>query len=90
VDFTAAWCLSCQVNERTSLASARVREALSRAGVSAFRADWTNRDKSIEAELAKYGRNGVPLYVVHPGGGPAVLLPEILTTDLLLDVLAPR
>ncbi|HAH32875.1 MAG TPA: hypothetical protein DCL44_11235 [Elusimicrobia bacterium] len=88
IDFTAAWCLSCQVNERTALASSEVRAALSRDGVRAFRADWTGRDKSIEAELSKYGRNGVPLYVVHPGGGPAVLLPELLTPGLVLDSLA--
>jgi len=90
VDFTAAWCLSCQVNERTALAAPQVRAALSRADVSAFRADWTNRDKSIEAELAGYGRSGVPLYVVHPGGGPAVLLPELLTPGLVLDALSPQ
>lgn len=90
VDFTAAWCLSCQVNERTALAAPQVRAALSRPGVAAFRADWTSRDKGIEAELARYGRNGVPLYVVHPGGGPAVLLPEILTPGLVLDALGTR
>jgi thiol:disulfide interchange protein DsbD len=90
VDFTAAWCLSCQVNERTALASPQVRAALSRPDVAAFRADWTSRDKSIEAELAKYGRNGVPLYVVHPGGGTAVLLPELLTPGLVLDALGPQ
>ena len=89
VDFTAAWCLSCQVNERTALAAPEVRAALSRPGVAAFRADWTGRDKTIQSELSKYGRNGVPLYVVHPGGGPAVLLPELLTKGLLLDALAP-
>ncbi|HNW43159.1 MAG TPA: protein-disulfide reductase DsbD family protein [Elusimicrobiales bacterium] len=88
VDFTAAWCLSCQVNERTALAAPAVRAALTRPGVAAFRADWTGRDAGIAAELAKYGRNGVPLYVVHPGGGPAVLLPELLTPGLLLDTLA--
>ena len=90
IDFTAAWCLSCQVNERTALAAPEVRAALSRPDVAAFRADWTSRDKSIEAELAKYGRNGVPLYVVHPGGGPAILLPELLTTGLLSDALVPH
>jgi len=89
VDFTAAWCLSCQVNERTALAAPEVRAALARPGVSAFRADWTGRDKAIQAALAGYGRNGVPLYVVHPGGGPAVLLPELLSAGLLLDALAP-
>ncbi|MEI7527632.1 MAG: thioredoxin family protein [Elusimicrobiota bacterium] len=88
VDFTAAWCLSCQVNERTALAAPEVRAALSSPGVSAFRADWTGRDKAIQDELSRYGRNGVPLYVVHPGGGPAVLLPELLTKGLVLDALA--
>jgi thiol:disulfide interchange protein DsbD len=87
VDFTAAWCLSCQVNERTALAAPEVRAALSRPGVEAFRADWTGRDARIQAELAKYGRNGVPLYVVHPAGGPAVLLPELLTKKLVLGAL---
>ena len=88
VDFTAAWCLSCQVNERTVLAAPEVRAALASPGVSAFRADWTSRDKAIQAELFKYGRSGVPLYVVHPRGGPAVLLPELLTKGLFLDTLA--
>lgn len=90
IDFTAAWCLTCQVNERAALSDPEVRAALVGDDVAAFRADWTSRDKAIEAELAKYGRNGVPLYIVHPGGGPAVLLPELLTTGLVLDALAPQ
>ncbi len=89
VDFTAAWCLSCQVNERTALAAPEVRAALSRPDVAAFRADWTGRDGRIQAELAKYGRNGVPLYVIHPAGGAAILLPELLTKKLVLDALGP-
>lgn len=90
VDFTAAWCLSCQVNERTALAVPEVKAALAAPGVDAFRADWTNRDRAIQDELTKYGRNGVPLYVVHPGGGPAVLLPELLTPGLVLDALGAK
>jgi thiol:disulfide interchange protein DsbD len=86
-DFTAAWCLSCQVNERTALAQPSVVAALSRPDVAAFRADWTNRDPRIDAVLAQYGRDGVPLYVVHPRGGEAVLLPELLTPGLVLDAL---
>jgi thiol:disulfide interchange protein DsbD len=88
VDFTAAWCLTCQVNERTALAAADVRAALARPDVAVFRADWTARDARIAAELARYGRDGVPLYVVHPRGGPAVLLPELLTERVVLDALA--
>ena len=90
VDFTAAWCLSCQVNEHGALAAPEVRTALSAPGVAAFRADWTGRDKRIQEELARYGRNGVPLYVVHPAGGPAVLLSELLTADLVLSTLPVR
>lgn len=89
VDFTAAWCLSCQANEHAALADPGVRAALARPGVAAFRADWTGRDAKIQDELSRYGRNGVPLYVVHPAGGPAVLLPELLTPGILLDALAP-
>lgn len=87
VDFTAAWCLTCQVNERAALASPEVRAALAAPGVAAFRADWTGRDGAIQAELSKYGRNGVPLYVVHPAGGAEVLLPELLTPGLVLQAL---
>ncbi|NNN06939.1 MAG: hypothetical protein HKL90_13665 [Elusimicrobia bacterium] len=87
VDYSAAWCLTCQVNERGVLASRAVRAALSRPDVAAFRADWTARDPLIAAELARYGRDGVPLYVVRPRGGEPVLLPELLTQREVLDAL---
>ncbi len=91
-DFTAAWCLSCQVNERTTLADPAVVAALSRPDVAVFRGDWTGRDERISTVLTGYGREGVPLYVVHPRGGEAVLLPELLTPGLVLDALgaAPK
>ena len=85
VDFTAAWCLSCQVNERVVLSRSEVRAALARGH--AYKADWTNRDAGIAAELARHGRSGVPLYIVYPKGGEAVTLPEILTPQLVLDAL---
>lgn len=85
VDFTAAWCLSCQVNERVVLSRPEVKAALEK-GL-AFKADWTDRDPVIEAELAKHGRAGVPLYIVYPRGGEAVTLPEILTPGLVLETL---
>ncbi len=87
VDYSAAWCLTCQVNERTTLASSAVVAALSRPDVEAFRADWTARDARIAEELARYGRDGVPLYVVRPRGGEPVLLPELLTERVVLDAL---
>ncbi|MFI5351219.1 MAG: thioredoxin family protein, partial [Elusimicrobiota bacterium] len=87
LDFTAAWCLSCQVNERTALAAPAVVAALSHPDVAAFRGDWTNRDARISAVLTRYGREGVPLYVVYPKGGAVILLPELLTTGLVLDAL---
>lgn len=88
VDFTASWCLTCQVNERVVLARPEVKAALAK-GV-ALKADWTNRDAAIAAELARHGRSGVPLYIVYPKGGEAVVLPEILTPGLVLDALGER
>lgn len=85
VDFTAAWCLSCQVNERVVLSRPEIKKALARGD--AYKADWTNRDSVIAAELARHGRSGVPLYIVYPKGGEAVTLPEILTPRLVLDAL---
>lgn len=88
VDFTAAWCLSCQVNERVVLSRPEVEAALSKGD--AFKADWTDRNPLIEAELAGHGRAGVPLYIVYPKGGDAVTLPEILTPELVLRTLGEK
>ncbi|MBI3288959.1 MAG: thioredoxin family protein, partial [Elusimicrobia bacterium] len=88
VDFTAAWCLSCQVNERVVLSRPEVRKALAR-GV-AFKADWTDKNPAIAAELAAHRRAGVPLYIVYPKGRDAVILPEILTPSLVLDALGDK
>lgn len=88
VDFTAAWCLSCQVNERVVLSRPEIRAALGKG--SAFKADWTDKNEAIEKELAAHGRAGVPLYIVYPKGGEPVLLPEILTPSLVLDALGEK
>ncbi len=85
VDFTASWCLTCQVNERVVLSRPEVKEALARGD--AYKADWTGRDAVIAAELARHGRSGVPLYIVYPKGGEPVLLPELLTPKLVIDAL---
>ncbi len=89
VDFTAAWCLSCQVNKRTVLTASRIEEAFVEHGVVLLRADWTRRDDTIAAALQALGRNGVPVYALYPGepGAPPELLPEILTTPIVLRAL---
>ena len=89
VDFTAAWCLTCQVNKTTTLSTDAVADAFARAGVARVRADWTNRNPDITAALDRFGRSGVPFYVLYPGGdADPILLPEVLTPDLVLDALA--
>ena len=89
VDFTAAWCVSCQVNKKLVLDRGPVVQAMQRANVLRLKADWTNRDPAITAELARHGRNGVPLYLVYrPGGGAPEVLPELLTNGIVLDALA--
>ncbi len=92
VDFTAVWCLTCAVNERTVLSSGRVQEALARRGFALFKADWTLRDETIRRELARFGRAGVPLYVVYDPAAPDQprVLPELLTIESLLDALRER
>ena len=89
IDFTAAWCVSCQANKRLALERESVREAFARAGVLRLRADWTRHDPAITAALARHGRNGGPLYLLHrPGQAEPLVLPEILTPGLLLETLA--
>ena len=89
IDFTAAWCLSCQVNEKVAFSSAEVQRAFAGKGIAAFKADWTNRDPLITQALAEFGRNSVPLYVLYPSGmkGNPILLPEILTPGIVLEAL---
>lgn len=86
VDFTASWCLSCQVNKRTTLTTERVTDAFAERGVVTMRADWTNRDATITKALDELGRSGVPVYALYPaGGGAPRLLPEILSPRIVLD-----
>ena len=87
VDFTAAWCITCQVNKVTVLNTATVRDALRANGIVALRADWTRRDPEIAQALAALGRNGVPVYALYAADGRVTLLPEILTTQLVVDAL---
>ena len=80
VDFTAAWCVTCQVNERTALATREVSDAFARTGAVYLKADWTRPDPAINAALSSLGRSGVPLYLVYAPTRPTpVILPQVLT-----------
>jgi thiol:disulfide interchange protein DsbD len=87
VDFTAAWCVTCQVNERTALATQAVSDAFAHTGAVYLKADWTKRDAAIANALTAQGRSGVPLYLVY-GKGPAPrVLPQLLTPGIVVDAL---
>lgn len=88
VDFTAAWCVSCQANKQLVLGTQRVSELFSTAGVHSFRADWTRQDPEITQELQRYGRRGVPMYLVLRQGREPLVLPEVLTYGLVRDAVA--
>jgi thiol:disulfide interchange protein/DsbC/DsbD-like thiol-disulfide interchange protein len=82
VDFTAAWCVTCQLNKRSTLASAEVVAAFEARRVLRLRADWTRRDAAIADELGRLGRSGVPVYALYaPGAAEPRLLNEILTVS---------
>jgi thiol:disulfide interchange protein len=89
IDFTAAWCLSCQVNERLVLKSADVQHQFSKNNVTLLRADWTQYDPAITQQLASVNRSGVPTYVIYPApvNSAADVLPELLTKDIVLEAL---
>lgn len=89
VDFGAAWCLTCQVNERVALSAAAVLAKFQEKNVAMLKADWTSRDPAITQALTKLGRSGVPTYVVYSKDASAAprLLPEVLTPTLVLDAL---
>ncbi len=81
VDFTAAWCVTCQYNKKNALANAEVLADFDAKKVVLLRADWTRRDPAITAALSQLGRNGVPVYVLHQAGKPPVVLSEILSVS---------
>ncbi len=89
VDFTASWCLSCQVNERVALSQPEVRKAFEDAHVALLKADWTQYDESIGHALTALGRSGVPAYALYvPGEANPRLLPEVLTPGTVTSALA--
>jgi len=87
VDFTAAWCVTCQVN-KIALNSDTVRAAFAQKNVALLRADWTRRDPVIGQALASLGRNGIPVYVLYRPGREPLLLPEVLQKSTITDALA--
>jgi thiol:disulfide interchange protein DsbD len=88
VDFTASWCLSCQVNERVALGQQEVVRAFQSRNVVLMRADWTRHDEAITRALAALGRSGVPAYALYaPGEKAPRLLPEVLTPGMVTDAL---
>ena len=88
VDATAAWCITCLVNEKVALSAAPVHAAFAQHHVALLIADWTRRDAAITSLLDAHGRSGVPLYLYFtPGAGNAQVLPQVLTPDAVLDTI---
>jgi thiol:disulfide interchange protein DsbD len=84
VNFTAAWCVTCQVNERVAFSTAEVTEAMKHTGTVYLVADWTNRDPAIAKALDDEGRIGVPLYLYYAKGAAAPeVLPQLLSPDIV-------
>ncbi|WP_149538231.1 protein-disulfide reductase DsbD family protein [Siccirubricoccus phaeus] len=95
VNMTAAWCITCKVNERAALATAGVQAALAQNGITYLRGDWTNQDPQITEFLRGFGRDGLPFYVFFPAGKrdpvvlPPVLTESIVTAELTRNVSTP-
>ena len=88
VNMTAAWCVTCLVNERIALTPERVRAAFAKYGVAYLKGDWTGGDPAITSFLREHARDGVPLYVLFPGGdAKPTVLPQILTEATMLSEL---
>lgn len=89
IDFTADWCVTCQVNKGVALNREHVQEAFREAGITLLKADWTDRNDEIAKALERYGRSGVPTYVLYGSGKEAepVILPETLTAGLVLEAI---
>jgi thiol:disulfide interchange protein DsbD len=85
IDFTADWCLSCKVNEKNVLETETIRNAMKTQGIVPVKADWTRRDESISRWLKEYGKAGVPFYLFIKADGTALPLPEVLTTNIVLE-----
>lgn len=88
VNMTAAWCITCLVNERVALSSDAVAQRFAAQNILYLKGDWTNRDPAISDYLAGFGRTGVPIYVLYPGNGEPRVLPQILTPAIIDSAIA--
>jgi thiol:disulfide interchange protein DsbD len=85
INFTAAWCITCQTNEKTAFSREGVKKYLAEQNIMYVKADWTNRNEDIAIGLARYERTGIPLYIFwKPGMNASKILPAVLTEDLLI------
>lgn len=89
INMTAAWCITCLVNERTTLSSAAVQQAMRERGVVYMKGDWTNRDPAITAYLQSFQRDGLPFYAFYQGSKEPLVLPPVLTPAIVTDALKP-
>jgi thiol:disulfide interchange protein/DsbC/DsbD-like thiol-disulfide interchange protein len=85
VNMTAAWCITCLVNERVALSTEAVKSAFAAGNIAYLKGDWTNRNPEITRILERHGRSGVPLYLLYAGGDEPVVLPQILTAATVLQ-----
>lgn len=92
INLTAAWCITCLVNERVALSQPAFKALLEKESITYLKGDWTNQDAQISALLKEYGRSGVPLYLFYPSGvaSKAVVLPQILTHDIVSSALQTK
>lgn len=92
LNMTAAWCISCLVNEKVALSQSSVVDTFKRSGITYLKGDWTNRDPEITRILTEFGRSGVPLYVFYPAGVGSstkpIMLPQILTPEIVTQAVA--
>lgn len=89
INVTADWCITCLANERATLSTNTVKQAIEQSGITYLKADWTNRSSDITALLKQYGRTGIPLYIVYGTGNSmqGELLPQILTIDTVVEAI---